>query len=213
MKGKLIVIEGTDASGKHTQATALAAQLREKGKEVEEISFPTYETPFGKLVRKYLDGGFGPLESLPPEIPSMLYAADRLQHRDKLLEWLSKGKIVIANRYVQSNLYSAARISIAGARKSFIGWLKALEPTMPKADAVIFLDVPIAEAQGLLEKRGNVKDLHERNTAYLENVREVYLQQAKAENWTVIGCIKNGKMQSKEEIADAVYKAVAPKLK
>ena len=78
MKGKLIVIEGLDGSGKATQAKRLAAALQQHGKRVREISFPNYDSDSSTLVKMYLSGAFG---TQPGDVnayaASSFYAVDR----------------------------------------------------------------------------------------------------------------------------------------
>jgi len=103
-RGKFIVFEGGDGSGKQTQAKLLVKYLQREEKDVELLTFPQYDTPFGSLVAKYLRGEYGSLESVPPEIPSLLYALDRFQVKDELTTGLASGKWFVADRYTQSNL-------------------------------------------------------------------------------------------------------------
>ena len=53
-KGKFIVIEGIDQSGKKTQSILLRNRLKKNGYKVGYISFPKYNTSIGKLVKKCL---------------------------------------------------------------------------------------------------------------------------------------------------------------
>ncbi|MBU1197650.1 dTMP kinase [Candidatus Micrarchaeota archaeon] len=212
MKGKLIVLEGVDASGKHTQALLLKKNLDKEGYGTEIIAFPTYDTSMGSLVKKYLHGEFGDLESLPPEIPAMLYAADRMQHKQAIQNRLSAGKILIADRYVQSNLYQAAKIQGEQSQGAFIQWLKQLEASLPAADQVIFFNVPTSHARKLMELRGRKPDLHEQDEAFLERVRQLYLKEAKRLNWIVIDGFQGNALRSKEDIAEDVLRVVKPVL-
>lgn len=204
MKGKLLVLEGLDASGKHTQAALLARGLQRAGKRVQSIGFPTYGTPWGKLVKKYLQGKFGGKDALPPQIPAMLYAADRRQHAKKIRGWLAHGEWVVCDRYTQSNLYQAAKINAESGRKAFISWLKKLEREMPQANTVMFLDVPLASSRKLLVKRGRRQDVHEKDAAYLARVRRLYLQEAKANRWKVVKCVRQGRLRGKQDIAGEI---------
>ena len=212
MLGKLIVIEGVDASGKHTQAKILAQRLKKAGKGVELVVFPSYNTPFGKLVKKYLHGAFGDKDALPPEIPAMLYAADRLQHKEKLERWLKQGKWVVADRYVYSNAYQAAKINGGKERVRFLEWLEKLEEGMPQADAVVFLDLPPELSVKLMRKRGRKQDIHEKDKAYLKRVHTLYVKEAKRRNWITVDCSNMGGIRGKTEIANELYEKIRRRL-
>ena len=127
----LIVLEGIDASGKNTQINLLYKKLKEEKYDAELIEFPRYDTPFGEMVARYLRGEFGPRDKVSPELASLLYIADRYQFKDELFEKLRKGKILIANRYLQSNMgFQGAKLS-GEARNTFIKWLDEVESRLP----------------------------------------------------------------------------------
>src|SRR5271169_3521244 len=102
--GKLIAIEGIDGSGKRTQLDLLSSELDSRGLNTFRISFPRYESFYGKLVGRYLNGEFGALDAVDPHLSSLLYAGDRLEAKPEIEGALSAGKIVLADRYVGSNL-------------------------------------------------------------------------------------------------------------
>ncbi len=212
MRGKLIVLEGVDASGKHTQAKILAKKLKALGFPVELAVFPSYATPFGKLVKKYLQGKFGDKDSLPPEIPAMLYAADRLQHKKEMESKLKANTWIVADRYVYSNLYQAAKIKGEKERARFMDWLEELEKSMPQADAVVFLDLSPELSAKLLRKRRRKKDLHEKDAAYLKHVHALYSKEAKKGKWLVVECSRNGRLRGKKEIAEEIFEKVGKKV-
>ncbi len=207
-KGTLIVLEGLDASGKRTQARMLAAELKRRGKKVRLLSFPAYGTPYGKLVEMYLSGKMGGREGIPPKTAATLFALDRLQFRGRIEEMLAGGTAVVADRYVESNLYQAARVP-DGKRKLFIAWLEKLEEGMPAAGIVVVLDVPVGASRTLLRKRGRREDVNEKDAEYLGKVRKVYLSEAKRRGWKVINCVDGkGRLKAKAEIAAEIWKAV-----
>ena len=74
-----IVLEGTDGCGKSTQSALLRAYLEKEGKRVVSYHFPVLEAGgvFGELLAQYLRGEFGSMESLPPKLIGVLYAANR----------------------------------------------------------------------------------------------------------------------------------------
>ncbi|MFH1409022.1 MAG: dTMP kinase [Nanoarchaeota archaeon] len=216
MKGRLIVIDGGDGSGKKTQAELLRKRLEQEGKEVVFFDFPVYESFYGKLVGRYLRGEFGSLDEVSPEFAALLYALDRRAEREKIVSALEAGKIVLCNRYVPSNLaYQGAKIPVE-SQGEFISWVEEMEYQvhgMPKPDQVIFLDVPAVVGQRLVDKKGrrdyvDGRDLHEENTDYLQSVVLLYKKLAKKEGWVVIPCVEHDQLLSREAIHSLVRKAV-----
>ena len=115
--GKLIAIEGVDGSGKRTQVELLANALAQRGYTVFRTGFPNYESWFGKMVGQFLDGQFGPLELVDPRFTALLYAGDRFEAKATLLSALRDGQVVLADRYIGSNLaHQGARVSPAKRR-------------------------------------------------------------------------------------------------
>lgn len=208
-KGRFVVVEGSDASGKKTQVTLLLDKLEKQGVATGLLDFPTYDTVFGELIGKYLRGEFGHLEDIPPEIPSMFYALDRLQYRDSIIKDLEEGRFLVANRYCQSNwAYQGAKFQDPKTRKEFISWLQQLESRMPQPDLVFYLNTPESVAHKLLENRedkgylkGEKMDIHESDRSYQEAVTYVYLELARESDlWVVVDCAGNGEMRSTEDI-------------
>ncbi|MFH1107513.1 MAG: dTMP kinase [Candidatus Micrarchaeota archaeon] len=208
-RGRLIVVEGLDASGKRTQAEMLVRRLKAAGRRAHFVSFPAYGTPYGRLVKMYLLGEMGGREAVPPEAAAVLFALDRLQFKDMIAKLLADGIWVVADRYTQSNLYQAARVP-AKKRARFVTWLERLEEPMPRADKVVLLDVPVRASRLLLRKRGRKKDVNEKDVEYLEEVRRVYLSQARRRGCRIISCMDTeGRLRGKADIAKEVWKAVA----
>ncbi len=212
MNGKLIVIEGSDASGKHTQAAQLIERLKKEGFEAELVSFPRYEGFFGNLAKKYLSGDFGAMESLGVEVPSLLYALDRYDAAKPISESLSQGKIVVADRFTASNIAHQAAKLPDEKRQGFAEWLLSVESRLPKPAVTIYLDVPVDVSQRLMQEEGRQKDLHEQNVDYLRDVRKIYLKLASSAGWKKIECVKSEKLLSISEIHELVWKAVKPNL-
>lgn len=220
-KGKFIVIDGTDGSGKATQTKLLVEQLtKEKGK-VKKIDFPQYTNNFfGKLLRECLDGKLGDFIAVNPKIASVLYACDRWESAPQVQKWLDEGYTVIADRYVSANqIHQGGKIHDPKRRVEFMKWLEEMEFkvfNIPKPDGIIFLDVPISVSTVLLKKRAaetlrkNVnkiyKDLAEEDPEHLEKSRASALKIVKGNNaWYKIDCTKNATMMSMEEIHRKVY--------
>ena len=212
-KGKLVVIDGTDGSGKGTQTELLLNYLKKTGKANKYIDFPRYYTSFhGKMVGRYLKGEFGGLNSASPYLTSLFYALDRLTARDEIIDWLEEGNIVVANRYTTSSMaFQTARIDI-DKREEFLKWLYEMEykeHKLPKEDMVIFLYVPVEISQKLLDQKnarsymkGKEKDINEANVAYQKEVLKLYLELSKKfKHWEVIKCVDSkGKLLSIEAV-------------
>ena len=212
MKGRFIVIEGGDCTGKTTQANLLIKKLRDMSKEVVYLDFPTYEkTPGGTIVQWYLEGKFGNLEDVPPEVASLTYSIDRYQFAKENQKHLDEGKILIANRYTQSNIgHQGGKLKDEG-RLEFIKWIEDVEKRMPQPEIIVYLDLPVEIAQKLMSGRGNHKgakdqDIHEKDVQHLKDARDCYLETAKRENWIIIDCEKEDSIRSKEEIHEEIIK-------
>ena len=219
MKGKLIVFEGMDASGKKTQLDLLIKKLKKKKDDVEAVDFPRYDSKEGKKIASYLKGEIGTLNVLNPYEIARLYAEDRLACRDLILKWLDQGKIVISNRYIASNkAYQGAKIRDNKERDSFINFIDELEykkNNMPREDIVLFLYVPLDLSQKLLKKKGyrdymknNEKDIHEENFDYLKEVEKGYLEFSKNNKWHKINCTKDGEILSPEMISEKIFSII-----
>lgn len=223
-KGKIIVIDGTDGSGKATQAKLLYQKLKKSKIPTEVLDFPQYQTFFGKLVSKYLKNQFG---KISPYLASVLYAVNRLEFRDKINLWLKQGKIIILNRYVSSNqIHQAAHIDNRKERKNFVKWIGQMEYEvmgMPKPDLVLFLNMPTEFSFKLILK----KDAKAR--AYIEGAKRDMLesdythqQQALKQSfemlnshykWEKIDCVQNGKLLIKQTISDQIWQQVSKLIK
>lgn len=203
-KGKLIVIDGADGSGKTTQTNLLIKALKDQGQKVKSIDFPRYSSSFyGEVVGRYLRGEFGKPKKVNPYLASLAYALDRLTARKQMIEWLEKGNTVIANRYTTSSLaHQAARLPLK-KRKKFLDWLYEMEykkHKIPKEDLVIFLNVPVAIAQKLLKKKK--KDLADEDIKHQKEALKMYLYLAKKfKHWEKIDCVnQEGKLKSRREV-------------
>jgi dTMP kinase len=196
-RGKFIVLEGIDGSGKRTQMEMLARALTEKKIACTRESFPRYEGFFGKMVAQFLNGEFGPLEAVDPHFSALLYAGDRLESKPELEAALAEGRTVLADRYIGSNLaHQGARVT-PRRRAEFLKWLKQLEYEiygLPKEDIVVYLHVPPKEAQRLVGKKAaraytkRRRDLQEADLAHLKAASEVYDELSRQPNWVRIEC-------------------------
>jgi dTMP kinase len=196
-RGKLIVFEGIDGSGKRTQMEMLASALASRGIEFTRVSFPRYDGFFGRMVAQFLNGEFGPLAAVDPHFSALLYASDRLESKQEVEAALASGRIVLADRYIGSNLaHQGARVA-PRKRPEFLKWLKHLEYEvygLPREDLVIYLRVPAAEARRLVGKKAarpytkRRRDLQEENLAHLESASQVYDELSQQPNWAGIEC-------------------------
>jgi dTMP kinase len=222
-KGKFIVIDGTDGSGKATQTKLLCEILIKEKKKIKKIDFPQYsDNFFGKLLRECLDGKLGDFIAINSKIASVLYAADRWESSDKIKRWLRQGFCVIADRYVSSNqIHQGGKIFDEEKRIEFLRWLDEMEFgvfKIPKPDAIIFLDVPTDITKILLQKRATekakinpyktYKDLAEENEQHLLESRESAHKLVKSNNnWIKIDCVKDGEIMSIDQIHKKVLNA------
>jgi dTMP kinase len=216
VKGKFIVFEGTDSSGKKTQTNLLADRMKKEGMRVEKVHFPTYQdSPLGVIVSKYLRGDFGSKEQVTPEIGSIFYSLDRYQFKDDLRQKLESGTNIIADRYTASNIFQAAKLDGENRFKIW-EWIKALDSRLPQPNETIILNVPAEISKNLFSKRERKndmvgeRDIHEEDTTYQEKVRQTYLDIAKREGWIIIDCFmeKNGvkSLMPPKEIHNEVYR-------
>lgn len=203
MKGKFIVFEGADGTGKTTQAQLLFNFLKKRKRDVLFFSFPNYQSAWGKMVRRYLDGEFGDVNQVSPYLASILYAGDRLLESAKIRKWLGLGKLVVCDRYMASNIaHQVAKIKSQSEKSKFIKWLEDLEyreNKIPKPDLVILLTIPETIAQKFMRKR--VRDIHEKNVSYQKKVAKAFFDLAKTnKNWAVVANTKGGKLKKISEV-------------
>ncbi len=216
-KGKIIVIEGTDGSGKATQTSLLYEKLLSKGIPCGIMSFPRYHTPTGRIISEcYLGKGkqsawFHNPPKLDPKIASLLYATDRLAAKEEIEQTLHLGINMILDRYVESNMAHQGGKLILEEKENFFKFLEELEYNllkMPKPDKVIFLHMPTDIGIKLREGRNIEGDAHELNTNHLKNAEETYLHLAEKYNWEKISCMENEQPKSKEDISNEVFEKV-----
>ena len=155
MKGKLIIIEGSDGSGKTTQLNLLKGYLEKNKKKFKTHKFPQYETSFyGKMIGNFLRGEYGELNSIDPYIISVVYAADRREAKDMMEKWLNDGNVIVMDRYSTSNAaHQCGRIPQKEQGK-YLAWLEEMEykvNQIPREDIVIYLRVPYKTSIKLLE--------------------------------------------------------------
>jgi dTMP kinase len=200
---KLLVIEGLDGAGKSTQINLLKDYLSKKGYNCEYLHFPRTDAPwFGELISRFLRGEFGSLDTVDPYLVAMLYAGDRRDAAEQISGWLSKGTIVLLDRYTYSNIaYQCAKMQEPAEQEKLMQWILSLEFShfaIPRPDLNIFLDVPFSFTEKKLtgERSGNdrlylngSRDIHEESLPFQQRVRDMYLRLSLTdERFIVIKC-------------------------
>ena len=207
--GKLIVIEGTDGSGKSTQFRLLTEAVEGLGYEFRKLVFPQYSEDSSALIRMYLGGQFGTKPSdVNAYAASAFYAVDRYASYKKVWgEWYEQGGLVLSDRYTTSNAVHQASKEPEERRKEFLGWLYEFEYDrlgLPRPDLTIYLDVPTEYTEKLMRSReaatGTSADIHEQDLTYLSTCRKMGKTAAEYYGWTVIDCVRDGAMRSIEDI-------------
>ena len=215
MKGKIIVIEGLDGSGKSTQIEYLKNKL--SGQNVCQIKLPDYDSDSSALVKMYLRGDFGKKpEDVNAYAASAFYAVDRYANfKMKWKDNYDKGDIIISDRYTTSNAYHQATKISKEDRAEFFYWLEDFEYGLmgiPEPDAVIFLDMPIEISQRMMSKRyegdESKKDIHESNLDYLYKCREAALDAAREMGWFVVQCSDGNEPRTIDDIGNEIFSIV-----
>jgi dTMP kinase len=225
MRGKMIVVEGTDCSGKETQTSLLVQRLKKAGRKIERLSFPAYDTPTGKIVggpylgKQYICDGYFPegAANVDPKVAALYYAADRKYNIPKILDLLDKGYDVVLDRYVESNMgHQGGKIFDKEERLKLYKDLEYLEYEfleLPRPDLIIFLYVPYKKVAELRAGRDEPADQHEASPLHIRNAEHAYLELAEIHNYKKIDCVdKKGKMRNIEDIHEDVYNIVAKEL-
>ena len=216
--GKLIVIEGTDGSGKSTQFRMLSQRLEQEKVSFQHIVFPRYSEDSSALIRMYLGGQFGDKPSdVNAYAASSFYAVDRFASYK--MDWGSyyeNGGLILSDRYTTSNAVHQASKVEEEQQGEFLQWLYDFEYDklgLPRPDLTIYLDVPTDFTEKLMRHReqdtGTKADIHEQDTEYLNTCRKTGRAAAEFYGWTVIDCVKDGAMRSIEDIHQEIYRHVA----
>ncbi len=216
--GKLIVIEGTDGSGKSTQFRLLTGRLESEQVKFQKLVFPQYSEPSSALIRMYLGGEFGKSPSdVNAYAASAFYSVDRYASYRKVWgKWYEAGGLVVSDRYTTSNAVHQASKEPEDKREDFLNWLYDFEYDklgLPRPDLVIYLDVPTDFTEKMLRHRETEThtqaDIHEQDTQYLATCRRMGRAAAAHYGWTVIRCVRDGAMRSMEDIHEEIYRHVA----
>lgn len=215
--GKLIVIEGTDGSGKSTQFRLMAERLEQEGQAFRRLVFPRYQEESSALIRLYLSGAFG---TSPTDVnayaASAFYAVDRYaSFKQDWGQWYADGGLILSDRYTTSNaVHQASKLS-GEAQSDFLQWLYEFEYDklgLPRPDLVLYLDVPTDFTEKLMRRREaethTRADIHEKDLAYLTTCRKTGRTAAEYYGWTVISCVQDGQMRSVEDIHNEIYRHI-----
>lgn len=212
----LITIEGIDGSGKATQTKLLVEHLKKEKYSVQTLDFPQDNNFFGKLVRRYLAGEFGPAAKVSPYLASVLYAADRWEASAKIRHWIDTGNVVVLDRYVESNLIHQSTKMHGEDQEKFVQWVLQMEYDvlkLPKPDVTFLLHIPMQVSYELMQKRGRKLDGLEGDLAHQEAAEHQCLKLAIMLKWQTIECTENGKLLTPEAIHQLAWKTVDDKLR
>lgn len=220
--GKLIVLEGTDGSGKSTQFHLLTQRLEAEGVALRKLVFPQYSEPSSALIRMYLNGEFG---RHPGDVnayaATAFYAVDRYASFQKV--WRKEyeaGGLILSDRYTTSNAVHQGSKLAPPQRRAFFQWLEEFECDrlgLPRPDLVIYLDVPTDLTEVMLRKRERDThtrgDIHEQDLHYLRLCRETGQEAAAYFHWHIISCDREGALRPISEIHQDIYNLVQTCLK
>lgn len=223
-KGKLIVIDGGDGSGKTTQAQLLIDYFKKKKIPAKYVDFPQYYSSFhGKTVAKFLRGEFGSIDQVSPYLASLAYALDRASVKKEMEDFLKKGGIIIANRYTTSNMaHQAAKFKDKNHQEDFLKWVYDLEykvNKIPKENLVIYLYVPWRTGLSLTQNKpvrhylkGQTQDIHEKDLHYRQAVEKMYLELSQRyKHWVQIDCVENGAILPPQAIHQKILSVLKQK--
>lgn len=219
-KGKLIVIEGCDGSGKATQTQMLYNKLKDEKYNVRKVEYPNYKSDSSALVKMYLGGKFGTdPEDVNSYVASTFYAVDRFaSYKTEWKDFYDNGGIVIADRYTTSNMvHQASKANDKLSKDKFLEWLWNFEFNLfnlPVPDCVIFLNMPPEYSFKLMKNRKNkingedTKDIHESDLQYLKKSYNNSKYVADKYNWNIIDCVDDKCIKSIEKIHQDIYLTV-----
>ncbi len=225
-RGKFIVIEGTDGSGKTVQFNLLIQKLRADGISVATFDFPRYGQPSAYFVERYLNGDYGTADEVGPYRTSLFFALDRYASSPEITSALGKYDLVLSNRYVGSNMgHQGSKIASKVGRKRYFRWVTDLEFQIlgiPEPDLSIFLHLPAEEAFRLIAGkkarkyiRGKKRDIHEINLGHLERSEKTYLEMAELfpTKFTIVECMDGNRLMSPGEIHEKISALVKRKFR
>jgi dTMP kinase len=219
-RGKVIVIEGSDGSGKATQTKKLFDRLAEDGFSIRKVEYPNYGSDSSALVKMYLGGEFGSSpDDVNPYAASSFYAVDRYaSYKKEWEDFYFAGGIVLADRYTTANMvHQATKIDDPALRESFLNWLwdyEFVKLGLPVPDCVIFLDVDPSCSRRLMENRSNKingekdKDIHEKDPVFLQKSHASSCLVAEKYGWIRVSCLDSGELREIDDIHEEIYSRV-----
>ena len=216
VRGKLIVLEGTDSSGKTTQYNELVKRLKADGKEIVQYHFPKHGNLFGEVVDDYLMGKFGKKEDLSSEFVAMLYMTDFYNSKKETEEYLDQGKHVILSRFFSSTLTYEVALTREAKREEMWQWIRKVCERLPQPDLTLVLTVDPSISQKLLDnsnnadayKKGATKDQHENDIEFQKNVFAEYERNIIKLGWKQIDCVENQTLLPIQKIHEKIYAEV-----
>jgi dTMP kinase len=222
--GLFIVIDGSDGTGKKTQHQRLLERLETEGIPSKAVDFPQYGQPSAYFVQQYLDGNYGSLDDVSPEQASLFYAVDRFEARKDIDEALSRGEVVVANRFTASNMgHQGAKVADTRKREELIRWIDNLEHNIlqiPRPDTNFILTIPHGLAQANIDNRAikddRKHDLHEADPDFMRRSIDIYdeLSQIFPGSFVLIDSARDeSTMKSVDEIHQVIWREVTGRLK
>jgi dTMP kinase len=222
-KGKFIVIEGTDGSGKTTQLKLLANFLKAKSVSHQILDFPQYDSFWGKIIGKFLRGEFGELDEVSPYLIQPFYMLDQASKASDIEKWKSTGDIILANRYITSSMAHQTSKLPKGERETFLKWMTEAgynRLKVAKEDLVIVLYIPVKTSMELAQNKNSKarksyallgREIAEEDYAHQKKSGDMYLELSrKYSHWRLINCInEKEELKSIEEIHDEIVKVLA----
>lgn len=221
-KGKFIVIEGSDGSGKGTQFKIITEQLQAAGHDIATYDFPQYDKQSSYFVREYLNGNYGSADELGAYKPSLFFALDRFEAAKSIKADLDAGKIVLSNRFVGASMaHQGQKIDDDTERTKYYNWLYDLEFNIlgiPKPDISIVLLVPADIAQKLVDQKearsytDKKRDIHEADLNHLKRAVAAYekLCQQFPGNFQAINCVEDGNLLPIESVTQRLMAKITP---
>ena len=216
-RGKLIVLEGIDGSGKSAQYRRLCARMEQDGVAYHHIVFPRYDNDSSALIRLYLSGAFG---SNPGDVnayaASVFFAVDRFaSFREDWGRLYEQGGLILSDRYTTSNAVHQGSKLPEEELPDFFQWLSDLEYQkmgLPEPDLVIYLDVDLETSLRRMkrrqEKTNTHADIHESDVRYLESCLRTAECAADFYGWTRIPFQKDGAERDIDEKNAEIYRLI-----
>lgn len=176
MRGMIVVVEGADAAGKHTNTKLLAERISRSGREAVVYSFPRYQTPLGRAILRHLKGDvmlseqgheFDPVRRAPEDAMWFQCAMtiDKYEVANTIAAHVANGTIVVCDRW------KASAVAYGVADGLDEAWLWKIQECLPAAHLNIFLSCTEEES---LRRRPQLRDRYEVDRAKQEAVRKVY---------------------------------------